>query len=58
MNVKPAMPWKTTSARVRGWISSWSRNPLHHAMASEPIRSVTMHEDDLDHLATLHRMVK
>lgn len=59
MGMKITVPWqirlpgmKTSSPHSSNW---WTRKHYHEQAQSTPIRSVTMEEDDLDHLGALHQ---
>jgi hypothetical protein len=59
MSMKFTFPWQSpitgdkSGSPDRG--GSWSRKHSDQPQ-SAPLRSVTMHEDDLDHLGALHHL--
>lgn len=62
MSMKITMPWrnrmpseKSSSGRRR---SGWLRKLRHKQALSTPLRSITMQEDDLDHLGALHQVIE
>jgi hypothetical protein len=62
MSMKITVPWhirlpvaQAGSPSSRSW---WSRKQGHEQALSTPLRSVTMKEDDLDHLGTLHHDIE
>lgn len=62
MSMKITVPWqirrsdaKSGPPRRRNW---WSRKHFREENLSEPLRSVTMKEDDLDHLGTRHQVIE
>ena len=54
MSMKITVPWLTRIATAK------SRPPRKDSNQplSEPLRSVTMREDDLDHLGALHHVIE
>ncbi len=62
MSMKITVPWQirlpiaeSGSPRRHSW---WSRKHRHEHALSTPLRSVTMKEDDLDHLGALHHDIE
>ena len=61
MSMKVTVPWqirmpafRSGSPRSRNW---WNRQHFDEGTLSTPLRSVTMKEDDLDHLGAMHQTV-
>jgi hypothetical protein len=61
MSIKVTVPWqirlpavKSGSPHSRNW---WNRQHFNRNASSAPLRSVTMKEDDLDHLGAKHQEV-